>query len=185
MVGFAKPGHRLSQQGTDMCSMRKYIEKCEAAVANAHGQIATLKAEGRAAREEASMHKERAAAVRAEAEAEASQRLQLALQQQKLALQERMQVFGISTMGHRNNAWGLIGHAFKVGYHLCATHSLLCISLFSITDCCLSLADTGDGCQATGAGKRAPQGTRIPTPEPCPGPAPGRPCREPRPLPGP
>lgn len=77
-----------------MCSMRKYIEKCEAAVANAHGQIATLKAEGRAAREEAAMHKDRAAAVRAAAEAEAGERLQLALQQQKLGLQERMQVCG-------------------------------------------------------------------------------------------
>lgn len=72
--------------------MRKYIEKCEAAVANAHGQIATLKAEGRAAREEAAMHKERAGAVRAAAEAEAADRLQLALQQQKLAMQERVQV---------------------------------------------------------------------------------------------
>lgn len=72
--------------------MRKYIEKCEATVANAHGQIVSLKAEVRVAKEEAAMHRERAAAVKSTAEAEAGERLQLALQQQKLSFQERMQV---------------------------------------------------------------------------------------------
>ncbi len=101
--------------------MRKYIEKCEATVANAHGQIASLKAEVRVAREEAAMHKERAAAVKSAADAEAGERLQLALQQQKLSFQERMQVRKVFCVG----AFLLYMYRCHV-YMLCA-HPLLYI----------------------------------------------------------